>query len=129
MASVLVVEDEPIVGMELQESLERMGHHVPAVLDSGDEVLAAVLAHKPDVVIMDIHLRSFIDGVDAAARLRMVSNIPVIYMTAYPSQGIQDRALKTKPIAYLVKPVDNKNLQSCIDRALDMGREDSIECQ
>jgi CheY-like chemotaxis protein len=118
MASVLVVEDEPISAMALQESLERMGHDVPAVVDSGDGVVGAAVAHRPDLVIMDINLRSFIDGVDAAERLRMVSEAPVIYLTAYPSRGSQDRALRTRPAAYLIKPVDEVLLRDCVDRAL-----------
>ena len=118
MASILVVEDEPIVGMQLQESLEGMGHKVPAVIDSGDEVLSAVVAFKPDLILMDIKLRSFIDGVDAAKRVKLVCDVPVIYLTAYPSKGSQDRAMGTLPAAYLVKPVSDKALAEQIDKAL-----------
>jgi CheY-like chemotaxis protein len=118
MAIILVVEDEPIVGMQLQESLESMGHRVPAVIDSGDEVLAAVLSHKPDLILMDIKLRSFIDGVDAASRLKLVYDVPVIYLTAYPSKGSQDRAMSTNPAAYLVKPINDKTLREQIELAL-----------
>jgi Response regulator containing CheY-like receiver, AAA-type ATPase, and DNA-binding domains len=118
MARVLVVEDEPIVGLQLQESLEGMGYSVPAIIDSGDAVLGAVLQHKPDLVLMDIKLRSFIDGVDAASRIKLVCDLPIIYLTAYPSKGSQDRALRTKPAAYLVKPVSDAALRDSIERAL-----------
>lgn len=119
MSSVLVVEDEPIVAMQLQESLEGMGYTVPAIVDSGDEVLSAVLTHRPDLILMDIKLRSFIDGVDAAKRVKLVcANTPVIYLTAYPSKGSQDRAMGTSPAAYLVKPVADSELKAQIDRAL-----------
>jgi len=121
MACILVVEDEPIVGMQLQESLEAMGHRVPAIIDSGDEVLSATLAHKPDLILMDIKLRSFIDGVDAASRLKLVCDVPVIYLTAYPSKGSQDRAMGTKPAAYLVKPINDKTLKEQIEKALRGG--------
>jgi len=125
MASILVVEDEPIVSMQLQESLEGMGHKVPAIIDSGDEVLRAVLTYKPDLILMDIKLRSFIDGVDAANRVRLVCDVPVIYLTAYPSKGSQDRALGTHPAAYLIKPVSDKALGEQIDKALS-GNADSL---
>jgi len=121
MARILVVEDEPIVSMQLQESLEAMGHVVPAVVDSGDEVLTAALTHKPDLILMDIKLRSFIDGVDAAKRLKLVCDVPVIYLTAYPSKGSQDRAASTSPSAYLVKPINDKTLRESIDNALRSG--------
>jgi hypothetical protein len=119
MASILIVEDEPIVAMQLQESLEGMGYKVSAIIDSGDEVIAAVLAHKPDLVLMDIKLRSFIDGVDAARRVKMVcDDVPIIYLTAYPSKGSQDRAMGTSPAAYLVKPIADHTLREEVERAL-----------
>ncbi len=127
MASILVVEDEPIVSMQLQESLEAMGHLVPAVVDSGDDVLAAVLAHKPDLILMDIKLRSFIDGVDAVKRVKLVCNVPVIYLTAYPSKGSQDRAESTGPAAYLVKPISDDLLRDAIVRALSEEDESARE--
>jgi CheY-like chemotaxis protein len=74
---------------------------------------------------MDIKLRSFIDGVDAANRVRLVCDVPVIYLTAYPSKGSQDRALGTHPAAYLIKPVSDKALGEQIDKALS-GNADSL---
>jgi CheY-like chemotaxis protein len=121
MARILVVEDEPVVGMQIQESLEAMGYSVPLVVASGDAVLSAVLAHKPDLILMDIKLRTFIDGVDAATRVRLVCDVPVIYLTAYPSKGSQDRAARTFPAAYLVKPVNDGALRESIERALAPG--------
>jgi hypothetical protein len=118
MAKVLIVEDEPIVAMQLQESLEGMGHTVSATVDSGDTVLAAVLADRPDIILMDIKLHSFIDGVDAAKRVKLVCEVPVIYLTAYPSKGSQDRAMSTEPAAYLVKPISDADLKEAIERAL-----------
>jgi CheY-like chemotaxis protein len=114
----LIVEDEIIVGMQLKESLESMGYAVPAIVASGDEVLGAVLAHKPDLILMDIKLRSFIDGVDAANRVKLVCDVPVIYLTAYPSKGSQDRAERTLPAAYLVKPINDNVLRAQIEKAL-----------
>lgn len=118
MSKVLVVEDEPIIGLQLQESIEAMGYEVPVVIDSGDEVLAAVLKYKPDLILMDINLRSFIDGMDAAKRVKLVCDIPVIFLTADPSQASQDRAVGTSPAAYLVKPISDKLLGEHIGRAL-----------
>jgi CheY-like chemotaxis protein len=117
-AKILIVEDEPLVAMEIKENLERLGYIVVDIIASGDDVLGAVLRHKPDLVIMDIHLRSYIDGIDAATRLRMVSSAPVIYMTAYPAKSVEDRALHTKPAAYLEKPIDEDKLAIAIRQAL-----------
>ncbi len=116
--TILVVEDEPIAAMDMQESLERMGHAVVGIIATGDEVPAAVLSLRPDVVIMDIHLKSYIDGIDAVSRLRLLSDVPVIYVTAYPARSLLDRAMKTAPAAYLEKPIDESLLRASIEKAL-----------
>jgi CheY-like chemotaxis protein len=123
--TILIVEDETLAAMELQETLERMGHRVPETIASGDEVLGAVLRHRPDLVIMDIHLRSYIDGIDAVSRLRMVSRVPVIYVTAYPAHSLEDRARKTGPVDYLEKPIDDARLKESVERALS-GRQPAL---
>lgn len=117
-ASILVVEDETLVGLELKETLEGMGYRVPEVIASGDEVLGATLRHRPDLVLMDIHLKSYIDGIDAVTRLRMVSSVPVVYMTAYPAKSVEDRAFGTSPADYLQKPIDDARLRQAVERAL-----------
>ena len=117
-ATILVVEDETLVGLEIKESLERMGYSVPDVLASGDEVLSAVMRLRPDLVLMDIHLKSYIDGIDVTTRLRMVSSVPVIYMTAYPARSVEDRALGTHPADYLEKPIDDERLRLSVEKAL-----------
>jgi CheY-like chemotaxis protein len=115
---VLVVEDEPIIGLELQETLEQMGFVVPAIVVSADKIMEAVAMHRPDVILMDIRLHSFIDGIDAARRLRMVSNVPIIYLSAYTDDAVRNRAAKTQPVAVLAKPVDEATLLSTIRQAL-----------
>lgn len=115
---ILVVEDEPLAAMEMQETLEAAGYDVPEIIASGDAVLPAVLRWKPSLVIMDIRLASFTDGVDAAERLRVLSDAPVIFVTAYPGRGSQDRAARTKPFAYLLKPLAPGLLRKTVEEAL-----------
>ena len=65
---------------------------------------------QPDLIIMDIRINSFIDGVDAAERINFISQIPIIYVTAHSDPTTRKRAIKTDPFAYLVKPVEEKTL-------------------
>jgi two-component system, response regulator PdtaR len=67
---------------------------------------------------MDIKLKSFTDGIDASVRVKMVKNTPVIYMTAFSDIGMRERAERTNPAAYLLKPVENDILKREIDAAL-----------
>ena len=108
--TILIVEDEPIIGMELQESLENAGYRIPEVVRNADSVMSAVIKHKPDLIIMDIYLKSFIDGIDAAQRVRMMNDTPIIFLTAYPNESIRRKAMIIKPAAYLLKPIQDEAL-------------------
>lgn len=114
----MIVEDEPIVGLEIKDSLERLGYEVPVVIDSGDSVIENNMRFKPDLILMDIRLRSFIDGIDASRRLRMVSDTPIIYLSAYTNEETRNRADKTSPSAFLSKPLDELALQKELIRIL-----------
>jgi len=103
---ILIVEDEPLVAMELKETLEEAGFDVPPTVDSADLVLQAVRNYDPALILMDIRLRSFLDGIDVASRVRLLSEIPLVYLTAYSTPDIVRRAEGTHPAAFLVKPVD-----------------------
>jgi CheY-like chemotaxis protein len=116
--TILVVEDEPIVALELCETLEKLGYTVPPAIDSADAVLEAARRYHPDLVLMDIRLKSYLDGIDAAHRLRLLGDIPVIFLTAQGSLEQRNRAERLLPAAYLSKPVDEAVLDYHIQQAL-----------
>ncbi len=115
---ILVVEDEPLIGMELRESLGRQGFKVPAVIASADLIYKAIEEHKPDLIIMDIKLQSYMDGIDAAYRVRTFSQVPIIFLTAYSNPETRNRAEAVHPVAFLNKPVSAERLGQVIREAL-----------
>ena len=115
---ILVVEDEPIIAMELQEMLQLAGYDVPEIVKNADGVMSAVLQHNPDLILMDIYLKSFIDGIDAAQRVKMIKRTPVIFLTAYPNEAIRKKALSINPEAYLLKPIRDEELLKQVNLAL-----------
>jgi DNA-binding NarL/FixJ family response regulator len=117
---ILIVEDEPLVALELAETLRDAGFDVPEPVDSADLLLSSVRTQRPDLVLMDVRLRSFLDGIDAVTRLRFVSETPVIYLTAYSTPDVVRRAEGTRPAAFLVKPVDGPILVGAIREALSL---------
>lgn len=117
-AVILVVEDEALVGMEIQESLQNAGYRVPEVVITSESVMPAIVKHKPDLVIMDINLNSFIDGVSAVQRMKILGNTPVLYLTAYRDDETRKRALSTEPAGYLVKPISEEILIDSVSKAL-----------
>ena len=115
---ILIVEDEPIIAMELQESLQAAGYTVPEVVRNADDVMPSVIKHDPHLVIMDIYLKSFIDGIDAAQRIKILKDTPIIFLTAYPNAVIKKKAMSLNPEAYLLKPVQDEELHYHVEQVL-----------
>lgn len=121
-ATILVVEDECIVGLELKEHLERLGYLVPEVLESGLAVVQAVARLQPDLLLMDIHIRGSLDGIEAAYQAKAEFDLPVIYLTAYSDSETLRRAALTGPAAFLLKPFNERELAANIELALSRAR-------
>lgn len=115
---LLIVEDDVVIAQNLAFSLEELGYEVCAMVSSGEELLLEVHKHTPDLAILDVTLEGKLDGIDTAAILAKSSQIPFIFMTALSDKETIDRAKKTSPHAYLVKPFDIRTLQSSIEVAI-----------
>jgi signal transduction histidine kinase len=118
MAKIMVVEDESIVAKDLELTLTRLGYIVPATASSAADALSKASKHRPDLVLMDIHLQGEIDGIAVARRLRSEMNIPVIYLTAYADDDTVARARETEPFGYLLKPFNERELRSMLEVAI-----------
>ena len=103
---ILIVEDEVMLSAWLKIQLEDEGYEVCGSFTTGEEAVEFVKEIKPDVILMDINLVGKIDGIEAAEIITEKSNIPIIFMTGYEEPEVYERAQKTKPIAYLTKPVE-----------------------
>jgi PAS domain S-box-containing protein len=117
-ASIFIVEDEAIVANDLRETLSTLGYQVAGIAASGETALERIRNSRPDLVLMDIHLSGSMDGIEAAGTIHDSLEIPVIFMTAYADQELLDRAKLTEPFGYLVKPYQERELQSVIQMAL-----------
>ena len=114
---IFIVEDEAIVADDLAESLKALGYAIAGVAHSGEAALTKISVTMPDLVLMDIHLAGKIDGVDAATALHEMSDVPVIYLTAYADSALIGRAKLTAPYGYIIKPYDERELESVIEMA------------
>ncbi len=118
MPGILIVEDEAIVALDIQRALGDMGHVVCGVASSADEAVALAEARQPLLVLMDVHLRGPGDGVEAAARIRAGRRVPVVYLTAFADAETVDRAKRTEPASYLLKPFSDRELRTAIEVGL-----------
>jgi CheY-like chemotaxis protein len=108
----LIVEDEAIVALALQSNLEKRGYAVIATIDTGEKAIHKASSENPDLILMDIRLKGTLDGIEAAARIHAVLDIPVIFLTAYADEEKMERAKLTLPFGYLLKPVQDRDLKS-----------------
>ncbi|MBD05574.1 MAG: hypothetical protein CME24_14640 [Gemmatimonadetes bacterium] len=115
---ILVVEDEPIVALHLQQRLERMGYRVPDVVATGEAAIETAMQKLPQLVLMDISLEGAMDGVEAAEQVTTHLRIPVVFLTAFSNDRTLERAKVTEPYGYLLKPFEERELQTTIEVAL-----------
>jgi len=115
---ILVVEDEQIVAEDLKMTLESLGYQVAGIVSTGERAIKLADTEKPDLILMDIMLAGKIDGITAASEIRASHDIPVIYVTAYADSTLLDRAKLTTPYGYIVKPFNEREVQSNIEIAL-----------
>jgi two-component system, cell cycle sensor histidine kinase and response regulator CckA len=117
--TILIVEDERIVARDLQAMLHRLGYTVAALAANGADAIAKARTLRPDLVLMDIRLQGAMDGIEAASAILTQLDIPVIYLTAFTDDATRQRARQTAPYGYLVKPFDERTVQTTIEMALE----------
>ena len=116
--TVLVVEDEGLIAMDLRRHLENIGYVVPTVAKTADEAVRLNRIHLPDLILMDIHLKGTKDGIEAAAEIRTTSDVPIVFLTAYADPATVERAKSTEPVGYMMKPFRAVDIHLQIEVAL-----------
>jgi PAS domain S-box-containing protein len=117
-ASILVVEDEAIVALDLSQRLTRLGYRVIATVDQGEKAVAATLTHNPDLVLMDLRLAGAMDGIAAAQQIAQVADVPIVFLTAHSDPETLARACLTGPFGYILKPFNERELHTQLEIAL-----------
>ena len=115
---ILIVEDEVITAMEIQSRLEDAGYAVIAIVSSAEEAIANLSSNRPDLVLMDIHLRGKMDGIEAAEAIRRRYDVAVVYLTAYTDGETLLRAKATQPDGYIFKPFEEWDIHTTVEMAL-----------
>lgn len=114
---ILIVEDETIVAMDLQATLERMGHTVVGRTSRGEDVLALARTKEPDLILMDIRLAGVMDGIEAARQVRDELRLPFIFLTAHTDEATLKQARAVEPYGYIVKPLEETAIRTQIEIA------------
>jgi two-component system cell cycle sensor histidine kinase/response regulator CckA len=116
---VLVVEDQALIGLDLERRLIRAGYDVVGIADNFDDAVELFKETLPDLVLMDIFIRGSIDGIETARAIGKISDVPVVFLTAYADDDTVRRAAETSPYGYLLKPFDERTLHATLAVALE----------
>lgn len=117
-ARIMVVEDEVLVCKDIASRLRQMNYDIACTAGKGADAISMALETLPDLILMDIHLRDDIDGIEAAETIHRRVDIPIIFCTAYSNDETLQRAKITAPYGYILKPFDNRELEINIEIAL-----------
>jgi len=116
--NIVIVEDEKIIALDLSNTLRKLGYNVAGIAVTGDEVFELIEKHNPNLIMMDILLEGGMSGIDAAEIRSQKYGLPVVYLTALTDEETLQKAKKTNPFGYVLKPYDEKTLHSSIEMAL-----------
>jgi diguanylate cyclase (GGDEF)-like protein/PAS domain S-box-containing protein len=116
--SILIVEDEQIIAMDIRGTLEACGYTIVGQTATGADAIKKAGELHPDLIMMDIGLKGEMDGIEAATQIRAQFNLPVIFLTAFANQSTLERAREAEPYGYLLKPFDERELIIAIDMAI-----------
>ncbi|MDW3209348.1 MAG: LytTR family transcriptional regulator DNA-binding domain-containing protein [Reichenbachiella sp.] len=118
MISVLIVEDELIIANDLQDILESNNYHVIGIAKSYDLAINKLSTKQPDIVLLDIQIDGSKDGIDLANTIRNEYEIPFVFISSHTDRATLDRAKKSKPNGFLVKPFEDEDVFVAVEMAL-----------
>jgi len=114
---IVIAEDEAIIRLDLKEILEEEGYEVVGETGRGDEAVALVREHRPDLAILDIKMPG-VDGLTAAREIAGERMAAVLILTAFSQHDLVEQAREAGALAYLVKPFQRSDLLPAIEMAL-----------
>ncbi len=115
--SIMIIEDEAIVAMDLESRLRKMGYAVSGIYGDSDNAINYLSIHTPDLILCDINIHGELDGIAVASYVRENKKVPLIFVTALSDRGTLERAKKALPYGYIVKPYEDSDLISAIEMA------------
>jgi CheY-like chemotaxis protein len=116
VTSVLIIEDEPIIAMDLEHLVKSLGHVVAGNARTRGEAVEMAKREKPGLVLADIRLADGSSGLDAVNDILKSFQIPAIFITAYPETLLTGN--RPEPTFLIAKPFDEDMVRAVISQAL-----------
>lgn len=120
---ILIVEDDMIIAANLSLQLTSLGYEVTGIESRGEEAIGHAVKNTPDILLLDVHLKGLINGIDTAREIQKRHDIPIIYLTANSDEATFEKAKDTHPRAFIAKPFNKLNLHRTIALVAEQIRE------
>ena len=114
--TVLIVEDEPLIAMQLETLVAELGHDVVATATTRTQAVEAFARHAPGLVLADIQLADASSGIDAVEEILALGEVPVVFITAYPERLLTGE--RPEPTYLVTKPFREETVRAAISQAL-----------
>lgn len=124
LIKLLIVEDDMLIAAKTSLQLTRLGYEVTAIVPRGEEAIRQAAENRPDIILLDIHLKGTLDGIETAHQLNQLAPIPIIYVTANSDEATFNRAKETRPYAFITKPIRSLDLQRAVELTISRMADD-----
>ena len=124
-ARIMIIEDEPIIAMDLESIVGELGHQSVGIADTKDDAVQLADRLRPDLILSDIMLADGSSGVDAARDILASFAVPIIFITAYPEQLLTGE--RPEPTFLITKPFKRAAVQAAVSQALFFGTAEAIQ--
>jgi len=115
-AKVLIIEDEPIIAMDIETIVRDLGHDVTAIAVTREDAVREAMADRPGLVLADIQLADDSSGIDAVKDILTEFSVPVIFITAFPERLLTGE--RPEPTFLITKPFQRSTVKAAISQAL-----------
>jgi CheY-like chemotaxis protein len=113
---ILIIEDEPMIALDIASTVEQRGHTVVGIAATRDEAVELAAAKHPGLILADIQLADDSSGIDAVNDILANGAVPIIFITAFPERLLTGE--KPEPTFLITKPFDSETLDVTISQAL-----------
>ncbi|UAB78116.1 response regulator [Erythrobacter sp. SCSIO 43205] len=117
--SVLVIEDEPMILMQLEDLVLSLGHEISGTATTKSEAIQSVKENQPGLILADIQLADGSSGLDAVKDIMEIAEVPVVFITAYPERLLTGD--RVEPTYLVTKPFREDTVKASISQALFFG--------
>ena len=116
--SILIIEDEAIIAMDIAAKIEQLGYYPMKTFGNSEKALDYLSFNTPDLVLCDIMIKGSMNGIDVAKTVREKKKIPFIFLTSLCDQTTLESAKYALPYGYVIKPFTISDLSAAIEMAL-----------